>query len=193
MLVLFIASLLLTGACGKSETETTTDGSAINQLYPEGSDLPELRMTADVSEAAPGDLITVTWSASNAENLACLQFKAFYDDKAFSLYETEEANVKDLISNSNSIEGQVVYTGVCTTTVDVIEETVLFTITLQVKDDAVAGEHAVSCMVNQFMLGTDDRGDEIANLVDIKDLDTSLVITVIDDTVVVFEPEGGYD
>ena len=135
-------------------------------------------MTADVTEVSPGDLVTVTWTVSNAENLACLQFKTFYDDKVFSLYETDEANVNDLISYSNSKEGQVIYTGVCTTTVDIVEETAVFSITLQVNDDAEAGDHAVSCMVNQFMIGTDNDGSEIGNLVDIKNLDASLVLAV---------------
>lgn len=201
LLALFTVTLLLTGACGKTETapdttdETASSGSdvsqiiddvtttkkgggLIDQIYPEGAELPELTMAADVSEAAPGDLVTVTWTVSNAENLACLQFKTYYDDKVFSLYETDEPSVKDLISYSNSRDGQVIYTGVCTTTVDIIEETAVFSIVLQVNDDAEAGEHAVSCMVNQFMIGTDDDGSEIGNLVEIKNLDASLIVTV---------------
>lgn len=205
LLALLTASLLLCGACGKPETPsdtaaqtdasvteapqtvdnvtTTNAGSnAIKQIYPEGAELPELTMAADVYKAAPGDLVTVTWTVSNAENLACLQFKTYFDDKVFSLYETDEANVNDLISYSNSKEGQVIYTGVCTTTVDIIEETAVFSIVLQVNEDAEAGEHAVSCMVNQFMIGTDDDGSEIGNLVEIKNLDASLIITVVDET-----------
>ena len=201
LLALLTVSLLLTCACGKSETApeataqtdasstqapqsiesvTTANagGDAIKQIYPEGAELPELHMTADVTEVSPGDLVTVTWTVSNAENLACLQFRTFYDDKVFSLYETDEANVNDLISYSNSKEGQVIYTGVCTTTVDIVEETAVFSITLQVNDDAEAGDHAVSCMVNQFMIGTDNDGSEIGNLVDIKNLDASLVLAV---------------
>ena len=201
LLAVLTVSLLLTCACGKSETApdaaAQTDASstqasqgadsaatenagdnAIRQIYPEGAELPELHMTADASEVSPGDLVTVTWTVSNAENLACLQFRTFYDDKVFSLYETDEANVNDLISYSNSKEGQVIYTGVCTTTVDIVEETAVFSITLQVNDDAEAGDHAVSCMVNQFMIGTDDDGSEICNLIDIKNLDASLVLAV---------------
>ena len=206
LLALLTVSLLLTCACGKSETSPDTTaqndasstqtsqtadnvttanagGEAIKRIYPEGAELPELHMTADVTEVSPGDLVTVTWTVSNAENLACLQFKTYFDDKVFSLYETDEANVNDLISYSNSKEGQVIYTGVCTTTVDIVEETAVFSITLQVNDDAEAGDHAVSCMVNQFMIGMDDDGSEIGNLVDIKNLDASLVISVDDDAV----------
>ncbi len=198
LLALLTASLLLTCACGKTETTLNTTAqvteasqgndsattanagdSAIKKIYPEGSELPELHMTADVSEVAPGDLVTVTWTVSNAENLACLQFKTYFDDKVFSLYETDEANVQDLICYSNSKEGQVIYTGVCTTTVDIIEETALFSITLQVNEDATAEKYAVSCMVNQFMIGTDDDGSEIGNLVEIKNLDASLILTVV--------------
>ena len=201
LFVLLTLSILLTGACGKSKTpnETTskTDASVtesyrfiddvvttaagtdvIDQIYPDGAELPELTVSADQDEVGPGDMVTVTVSVSGAENLACLQFKLFYDDKVFTLYEASEADISGLISYSNTKTGQLIYTGFCSTTVDVIEEQPVFTFTLSVNDDAGEGEHPISCMVNQFMIGTDDDGETIGNLVDKKNLDSSVSITV---------------
>ena len=202
LLALFVVTVFLFGACGKTGTydadsiapadsssdqaddlsadpeQPLDDADMIRAIYSDGKTTPTLTLTADKTEVAPGDTFTVSWNVADAENLACFQFRADFDTSVFTVEKEKRPSLDNFVSYSNAKEGQILFTGVSTTTVDIVDSTTVFSAVFKVNDNAAAGTYQIESIVKQFMIGTDDAGDTIADLISVKSLDSALSVTV---------------
>ncbi len=153
------------------------DESLVYQIYGDTKSLPHLSVIADKTSVSAGDEITLTYTLYDADNMASLEFDTDFDSGVFSVQKKSEKSFDEYYSYTNEAPGSVLYAGFTSQTID-LNDAVVFTVVLKADDKAAAGDYDINCKVTQFMVGTDETGNEIANVAAVKDLSSVLKITV---------------
>ncbi|MCH5199179.1 MAG: hypothetical protein J1E34_09780 [Oscillospiraceae bacterium] len=145
------------------ESSTNPDKELIEEIYGENPSYPYITLESDNSSVAPGESVNVSLKINNAQNLACFDLIINYDSSVFSLSEYEEANISSFYFDTFDSGEDIRFSGFTSRTVDFNGETVI-TLTLTAKADVSAESSVISASATQFMIGTDDSGDVIADL-----------------------------
>ena len=160
-----------------STRDPSKDASLVYEIYGDTKSLPNLSVTADKTEVSAGDSINLTFTVNEADNLASLEFDTAFDSEIFSVQKKSEKSFDEYYTFTNEAPGSLLYAGFTSQTLD-FNNDVVFTAVLKVDDKAPAGEYDINCNVSQFMVGVDEAGTDTANVAAVKDLNSTLKITV---------------
>ena len=153
---LFLAVALLFTACGKSG---------------------HFRLSADKTEYAPGEEVTVTVALNDLARVAWFDLAVSYNPSQLTLVSSEGGNLKDFVLETINKEGQILVSGFSATTYSFTSDTVA-TLVFTVNEGA-SGKVKIHAAPTAIEIGTDDRGDETKDITSRKDLASSLEFTVV--------------
>gem|GEM_PF-3123822 len=165
---------------GENESAETTlkpgDAELIQDIYGDSGDYPYITLKADKESVLPGDKLNVTLAINNSENLACFDIRLTYDTSVLSLAEYEEASIDDFYFETSEVEAGILFSGFTARTSDFDGEDVI-TFTFDVSAEAAEG-FDINANASQFMIGTDDGGDVIADLTDVVEVSAKLSLSI---------------
>ncbi len=154
---LLLAVVILFASCGQSKE-------------------PHFRLSADKTEYAPGDQVTVTVSLNDLKRVAWFDCAVSYDPSQLTLVYSEGGDPKDFILETRDEAGQTVISGFSATTYNFTSETVatlVFTV-----NEGVSGVVKLHAAPTAIEIGKDDNGDETEDITSRKDLACSMEFTV---------------
>ena len=174
-----------TGASVRYETTTVDYAPIINRIYGTTKPMPSVQMASDAAqEVKAGDTFSVSVTLQDAQNVAAFDFELHYDEKVLTVEKTEGYDNPNVIMLENAgqekakeVKGTILFSGITATTVDMSGDK-LFTVTFSVNKGASAGPSDVKLVCTQFLVGTDETGDETADLISVKNLDSTFTVTV---------------
>jgi hypothetical protein len=155
---LLIAAALLFTACGQSKAA-------------------HFQLSADKTEYAPGDEVTVTVTLSDLERVAWFDLAVTYDLSELTLVSSKGGNQEDFVLETIDKEGKTVISGFSATTYSFTSETIA-TLVFRV-NEGVTGAVTIHAAPTAIEIGKDDRGDETEDISSRKDLASSLTFTVV--------------
>ncbi len=123
-------------------------------------------LTSDKTTVAPGDTFTVTFRAENCTNVACFDVLVNVSGNC-KVKEAKEKDKGEFITTVSEQDGSVHFSGIVATTTS-FDALDLLTVTYTVSADAAPGDKiTVEGKFPQFLLGTDESGDQTANATDL--------------------------
>ncbi len=145
------------GAVTDSTEENTPSSQVVEENIPE---LPSVSLTADKTEAAPGEELTVKFGIKGAVNLTSLTANLKYDNAQLTYSDAEAYGENGFYNIFNEHDSVVEFQGYVLNTISFEDETLL-TVTFSVNDDAVSGsEIPLSLELAELSLSEDESGDE---------------------------------
>ncbi len=155
----------------------SADERLINEIYRDGKALPYVYLSADQTKVSAGDTVEVHVMLANSENLAAFRVDVDVDESIFEVEKTADGKVSELTMMSDYSDGLFRTYGYTATTFDV-EDGDAGAMFLKIKEGTPAGEYVLSGVIKQYLIGTDDSGDTVADLANVKDMTAELSITV---------------
>lgn len=159
------------------ETTTVDYAPLINRIYGTNKTMPSVVLAVSAQQVNAGGQVAVAVVLNDAENVASFDFELSYNKQVFSVAGTKEYENPDVIMMTNPAEGNIMFSGITATTVNLSGQT-LFSITFDVKGDAPAGPNDFKLTCTQFMVGADETGNETADLLSVKDMNSAVSVTV---------------
>ena len=155
----------------------SADERLINEIYRDGKDLPYVYLSADQTKVSAGDTVEVHVMLANSENLAAFRVDVDVDESVFEVQETMDGSISSMTLMSDYSGGLYRTYGFTATTCDV-EDGDAGEMILKIKEGTPKGEYVLSGVIKQYLIGTDDSGDTVADLANVKDMTAELSITV---------------
>ena len=149
----------------------------IHEIESSRSVLPYIYLVGAPTEVKPGETFSIDIHIAEAENTAAYQLELPYDTEMFELVKTQIGAVEGIQTIENPEVGYYMFYGITATTTD-IEDSVVMTLTFAVNDSTPADTYEFLVHVTQFLIGTDDSGDEVGDLVKLKDISGAFNLTV---------------
>lgn len=119
-------------------------------------------LSADKTTAAPGETVTLTLHAENCKNVACFDIR-FSASEGLTDVSAKEKESGEFITTVSEIKGGVQYSAIVATTSN-IDSLDMLTISYKVAADAAPGDVlTVSAEFSQYLVGTDESGDNVAD------------------------------
>ena len=180
--ILLLVSLFALNACGGGKDSKPAaapdDGAPAAQETgsPYLSGKERFSLFADKTTVSPGDTVTVTLHAENCKNVACFELLISASEGLTDAV-GKEKDVGDFITTVSDKNGAVDLTAIIATT-STVKSLDMLTVTYKVSEDAASGDELiVEGSFRQFLVGTDESGDETADVTDLIPFE-SLTLTV---------------
>lgn len=158
---------------GEADTQPTVTQPAVTlppvtfepaDDYIDGSE--RFTLTTDQTTVAPGETFTVTFRAENCKNVACFDVLLTASANC-TVADAQEKEKGEFITTVSRENGGVHYSGIVATTTS-FDGLDLLTVTYKVSADAAPGDKiTVEGSFPQFLVGTDESGDQTADATDL--------------------------